>query len=912
MQHSSINGQRRHTGLRPLFKRKLLQSAVGLAVGATLLTPGLVLAEPTVADLQAENERLKQELEALKQNLKAKPEAAASTESDAAENSAEAPASSKATSASVKAPEEDRITQNVLDSVVVTARAREEIAQDVPLPVEVIGGKRLDRDNIVTINELVKVVPNLGVFGSNPRQTSISIRGIGKNSANDTLEPGVGVIVDGVVSSYVGQSWNDFNDLDRVEVLRGPQGTLLGKNTTLGAINITSKAPSFTPAYSVEGRVGEYDQMIGKFSATGPLVDDLLAYRASFFLNKQNGVLDNVWQSNGPSSSETWNETNRIGGKLQFLLTPTENLSIRTILDRTQSVENGNKSLLIDDPATFSDGTPRPITFSSRLSRSYFNNPDGSPYRPSLGDRNNIQDSQARPQRTDQGGGSVQVNWNLNESYSLTSITAYRGQEFDIKNGGATKFDIGNGGQQLSNRQFSQELRLNFVGEKAYDYQVGLYYLDAEVYSDDPSYFGADAGAFNASNAQYAALSDAKYRGLLRDSQDGVYRSYVLNPQTKSYAAFGQINWHLTDKATLTLGLRDTLEFKDGRNKRELDRIGKGITNADGSDNSKAASYGLDLGNAADLAAWNAAKALYRQAIGTNNAGFNGIYDWRGGQAIRDNSLGWLINPSYKLNETTLLYASVARGEKSGAVEFNSDAASPDYGRPLNVKPEKALDFELGFKTLLLDNRLMLNANLYYTQIQDYQGNVTVPDPTNANPNATRGFLGNIPEVIARGLEFSSAFAVTPNLRLNLSGAYNDAFYKEFDSVTTDVANPVLVDFSGRQLHGAPKVTLSYGADYNYFFGAGFRAHFFLNNAYRSGTYIGATQAASTYQDAYNLTDGGIGIGSANDKWEFSLIARNLFDKDYKTGAGSYSSSGAISEQPGYGRTFGLAFRAKM
>lgn len=908
---------------RQFFKRSILASAVSVAFGATLLVPGLAMAEPTVADLQAENQRLKQELESLKQGLKANKAETTQQNAESEAEPAEANASKAKTAAKVQ--EEERITQNVLDSVIVSARAREEVAQDVPLPIEVIGGKRLDRDNIVTINELVKAVPNLGVFGSNPRQTSISIRGFGKSSAQDTLEPGVGVIVDGVVSSYVGQSWNDFIDLDRIEVLRGPQGTLLGKNTTLGAINITTKLPSFTPSYNFEGRVGEYDQMIGKFSATGPLVDDVLAYRASFFYNKQNGALDNLWQSNGPSSNETWNETNRIGGRLQFLLTPREDLSIRTIFDRTQTVENSNKSLIVADPLTFADGTSRlpdpssPLaavrnraTFTSRLARSYFNNADGTPYRPQIGNGNNIEDSQARPQRTDQGGASIQATWNVNDAYTLTSITAYRGQEFDIKNGGATKFDIGNGGQQLSNRQFSQEFRLNFIGDKAYDYQVGLYYLDAEVYSDDPSYFGADAGAFNANNTQYAALSDAKYRGLLRDSQDGVYRSYVLNPQTKSYAAFGQINWHLTDKATLTLGLRNTLEFKDGRNKRELDRAGKAITNATGTDNSKAASYGLDLSNAADLAAWNAAKGLYRQAIGTNNAGFNGIYDWRDGKEIRDNSLGWLINPSYKLNDTTLLYASVGYGEKSGAVEFNNDAASADYGRPLNVDPEKATDYELGFKTTLLDNRLLLNANLYYTQIKGYQGTVVVPNPADPVPGSTRSFLGNIPEVVARGLEFTSAFAVTPNLRLNLSGAYNDAFYKEYDSVTTDVANPTLVDFSGKQLHGAPKVTLSYGADYNYFFGAGYRAHFFLNNAYRSGTYIGATQAASTYQDAYTITDGGIGIGNASDKWEFSLIARNLFDKDFFTGAGTYSGTGAITEQPGFGRTFGLAFRAKL
>src|SRR5687768_8752417 len=123
--------------------------------------------------------------------------------------------------------QEEKKPSFALDTVVVTARNREEIAQKVPLPVSVVGGKALDRDNVVSVNDLVKKVPNLGVFGSNPRQTSISLRGIGKNAANDTMEPSVGVIVDGVVSSYVGQSWNDFIDLDRIEVIRGPQGTLL-------------------------------------------------------------------------------------------------------------------------------------------------------------------------------------------------------------------------------------------------------------------------------------------------------------------------------------------------------------------------------------------------------------------------------------------------------------------------------------------------------------------------------------------------------------------------------------------------------------------------------------------------------------------------------------------------------------
>ena len=842
--HSSV--QPSSSSIARSFQRKLLGIAVGLVVGSTVIIPEIVVAQ--------------------EQN---KPVFA-------------------------------------LETVVVTSRNREEIAQKVPLPISVVGGKALDRDNIVSVNDLVKKVPNLGVFGSNPRQTSISLRGIGKNAANDTMEPSVGVIVDGVVSSYVGQSWNDFIDLDRIEVIRGPQGTLLGKNTTLGVVNIVTKAPSFKSGYTYEVRYGDYNELGGKVSATGAIIDDLLAYRGSIFFNKKDGVLDNVWQS-GP---ETWNETNRVGGRLQFLLTPDETLSARIIVDSIQSVENGNKSLLVSNgPEYFNDGVVRDPTFQSRLERDYFNNPDGTHYEPVYGN-NEIEDSQARPQRTEQGGVSVELKKLLNDEYTLTSITAYREQHFDIKNGGVTRFDIGNGGQQLWNDQTSQEFRLNYKGEKNYDYQIGLYYLDASVYSDDPTYYGADASAFNASNGQWNALRAPKYRGLLTDAQRGVYRSYVLEPKTESYAAFGQVNWHFTEKTTLTLGLRDTQEEKTGRNRRELDRPGVGITNATGTDNSKATNYGLDLTNAADLAAWNAAKALYRSAIGTGSAGDKGIYDWVDGDSISDNSVAWLLSPSYQLTNDVLLYGSLSSGEKSGAVEFNTDSSSPDYGQPQNVAPEKAENAELGFKSLLIDRRLLLNANLYYTQLTDYQSNLTEPDAT--QPSGFRTYLGNIPGVTAKGIEFETAFSVTPNLSVNLAGAYNRATYDEFFTTLPDISTTQLADYSGKQLHGAPKTTLTYGFDWHQAFGDGYGWNLFLNNAYRSDAYLIPSQSEYSLQEAYNVTDAGIGIDKGNGKYKLTLIIKNLFDEHYKTGAGTYSSTTAVTEQPAYGRAFSLAFRADL
>ena len=863
--------------------------AVLAAMAALAGTPALAADEPkTIAELQAENARLKKELETLKQRIPVAPEAApvAVPVARATPPAAAAPAAK---------PGSDGVVS--FDKIVVTSRNREEIAQDVPVPVSVVSGNTLDRDNVVSIEGLTQKVPNLGTFGSNPRQTSIAIRGIGKNTANDTMEPSVGVIVDGVTSSYVGQTWTDWVDVDRVEVIRGPQGTLLGKNTTMGVINVSTKAPSFTPGYTFEARGGDSNQLVGKFSATGPIADGVLAYRGSFFIDKKDGVFNNTWQS-GP---ETWNERFRVGGRLQFLLTPTEDLSARIIVDQIRSVENGNKSVLLNNgPTTFADGPARTTTFSSRLARAYFNNSDGTPYRPVYG-HNQIQDSQARPQRTEQGGLSAEINWRL-ANHTLTSITAYRSQHFDIKNGGVTRFDIGNGGQQLWNDQTTQEFRLSSdVGGKV-DYQVGLYYLSAHVYSDDPTSFGADAGAFNATNAQYTALSAPKYAGLLRASQDGVYRSYVLEPRTTSLALFGQLNWHLDERSTVTLGLRDTQEHKTGRNRRELDRAGSGLTNAAGTDDTKAASYGLNLGNAADLAAWNAAKALYVNAIGSQ-------YGWKEGQSINSNSLSWLISPSYKLTDDVLLYASVSQGEKSGAVEFVT-ASGALQGTPLNVLPEKVRDYELGFKSLLLNRSLLLNANLYHTKVTDYQATLTVPDATTTT--GTRSYLGNIPGVRARGLELEAAYNFTRNLRVNLNASYNDAIYLDFPTTAPDTSTTQLVNFAGRQLHGAPKYIVNTGVDYSHGLWDGYKGRVYLNNSYRSGTFLASNQSPFTYQQAYSLTDGGLGIGTIDGRYEVSLFGQNLFDKAYATGRSTYSSSGAVTWQPGYGRTVGVVFRAKL
>jgi iron complex outermembrane receptor protein len=198
---------------------------------------------------------------------------------------------------------------------------------------------------------------------------------------------------------------------------------------------------------------------------------------------------------------------------------------------------------------------------------------------------------------------------------------------------------------------------------------------------------------------------------------------------------------------------------------------------------------------------------------------------------------------------------------------------------------------------------------MYQTTVTDYQSNLTVEDATSTT--GLRTYLGNIPGVRARGLELEANLAATRKLKLNLNASFNRAVYLDYTTLAPDTSTAQLVNFAGRQLHGAPKVIVNAGFDYAHPIG-NYLGRVFLNNSYRSATYPAANQSENTFQAAYSLVDAGITFGSRDGRYELSLVGKNLTDKDYATGAGSYSGSGAVTVQPGYDQTFAVVFRAKL
>src|SRR5690606_36911904 len=185
---------------------------------------------------------------------------------------------------------------NLLSEVTVTARRRNETAQEVPIPISIVGGARLEEAGAFNVNRLKELVPSVQLYSSNPRNTGINIRGLGSpyGLTNDGLDPGVGFYVDGVYYARPAATTLDFIDIEQIEVLRGPQGTLFGKNTTAGAFNITTRKPSFTPSGAFELSYGNFGYIQAKASVTGPIIKDKLAGRFSFSGTQRDGTLYNV------------------------------------------------------------------------------------------------------------------------------------------------------------------------------------------------------------------------------------------------------------------------------------------------------------------------------------------------------------------------------------------------------------------------------------------------------------------------------------------------------------------------------------------------------------------------------------------------------------------------------------------
>ena len=426
-----------------------------------------------------------------------------------------------------------------LSEVVVTARRRTERAQDVPIPITTLNGDTLDKDGTLRLEDLSQKLPSANFQFTNPRQTSLAVRGLGNNPANDALESSVGVYLDNVYLGRPGMANVDLIDIDQVELLRGPQGTLFGKNTTAGVLNISTKAPSFTPEGVAEVSGGGVDYFQARAAYSGPLIGNELAGRISVVDSHQGGFVNDIY--NGGK----YNGYDRKGARGQLLFKPTGNFSLRIIGD----FNHEGSSCCASVPYSFGPQVLLPNGSYGQMLP--YKATQAGAITPTIDpDFRTTQINDAQYMQVNQGGASAEANWQLDSGYKITSISAYRSWGFLPTNDGDSLSisALRYAGQGVDDKQFSQELRLASPDGRAVEYVVGAYYFFQNQDNVAFSQYGPSAGAFYGS----AALNN-------------VYSQTRSNPTTDSTAAFAQATWHVARDLNLTGGIRETYEAKSLR-----------------------------------------------------------------------------------------------------------------------------------------------------------------------------------------------------------------------------------------------------------------------------------------------------------------------------------------------------------
>jgi len=590
--------------------------------------------------------------------------------------------------------------------IIVTAQKREQNLQDVPVAISVVSGEQLERSNVNSAEQLFQRVPTLTFRkGNTNKDSALSIRGVGTISFSSGVEPSVSTVIDGVVYARTGQQTSDFLDVERIEVLRGPQGSLFGKNASAGVINIVSREPGNELGGYVDAAWYEGNEYRIRGSIGGPLGDGIRASLTGFW-SQYDGNARNVFNNHKVNGYEHW------GVRGKVIAEPTDNLKITLIADYSKNSDNG-----------FADsiGTVFPSAFNNAVFI-----PSLAPL--TLDGKNKDIDNDLDPYTKDKNSGvSGQIDLDLG-GVTLTSITAYRHwYNFQVRDGDFRSdapsyvntgtasgdfllHDLGD----LKFDQFTQELRIASANPQFLEYVAGLYYYNTK----EVDYFNRVVTTCTASTLPTV--------GGLTPCAPGS-STYVTNQgdadfttKLTSYSAFGQLTANFTDAFRGIAGLRYT----------------------------------------EDKVAFDFAR------ISTSTTAFPGVNPaFSASGSIKEN--GWSGNAGlqYDVSDDVMAYGMYTRGYKGPALNVFFNMLGRDTG---GIAPEKADAYEVGLKTRLFDRRLTLNIAAFYAKYDNYQANFldlvagqVVTRLTNAGEVSTRGIEMDFNAAITDDLSLSGGFNYT-------------------------------------------------------------------------------------------------------------------------------------------------------
>lgn len=813
---------------------------------------------------------------------------------------------------------DDTNADDGLQRVIVTATKREQTLQDVPISVSVTTPATIDEAHITDLMDLQSVVPSLQVTQFNAvGQTNFIIRGFGNGAGNDGIESSVGVFIDGVYRSRSSSAMDNLPDVSRIEVLRGPQSTLFGKNVSAGAINIVTAAPQFNFSSSGSVEIGNYNLREAKAAITGP-ISDTVAFRLSASGEMRDGYLNNVVTDNKV------NNRDRSSFRADFLIKPNSDLSMRVIADYSQIKETccGAVSLL-NGPATQFIGAASPNGLGMPISN------------PAQKFDNAIAFNTDPTNRLTAKGISAQIDWKT-QLGNVTSITAYRDQSnSSMQDVDFTGADLANKDQGNNIHTFTQELRITGSDHDRVNWMAGAFFDKERINTGQTISYGSNLRAYadglsgRVPGALLSALP-APLRGALA-GHSNIYALELLQSlvtpsivpgstyfQTgqgirdyytmaeSSFSLFGNLDYAVTDKLTLTGGLGYLNDKKTAASNVTL--------------NDPFSS--LNLQNVPQFSALGLPPNLYGALGGlqfyygnaANHAPVN-FPNANEPSVLSGNKLTGALRANYDFGHTSV-YTSFSTGWKAGAFNLSSDSRPPDVngvGRTAN--PENVNLVEIGLKTTYSGG--FLNLAVFDQTIKNFQSN---------DYNGTGYSLVNAGQESTKGVEIDSAYAPTKWLALTGSATYLDPTYNSFtqapcvpyDTVQCPVnpATGLMPDFrslSGQRPAGIPKWTISTSATLSHDLGDGFRTYLRGEYDYSTPTQLDNTVPPDISTFGNRSVNASLGLVNKPNQYELMLWIRNL--TDFRTIVAAFptvAQSGSYSGFPNQPRTFGLTFRIKM
>ncbi len=799
-----------------------------------------------------------------------------------------------------------------VDEIVVTAQKREQNLQNVPIVVQVLGRQQLQDAGVKDIKDLTVLTPGLIVTSTSSEvSTTARIRGVGTVGDNLGLESSVGIVIDGVYRPRNGVGFGDLGELSRVEVLKGPQGTLFGKNTTAGVINVVTGKPTFKLGGDVEATVTNYDGYGGSASLNVPIIDDKLAVRF-FFADRERRGFQSVLTGAGPRTRTDDGNRNFYTIRAQVLWEPTSNVEVLFIADHTkrkeaccaavQILEAGATQNILRALDPINGGVAQGVL--NPFNRVAYSNRD-------------------TPQILEETGFSGQIDWTTPwlGGAKLTSITAYRHWQRkgftdpDYTTVDILQYDPARFGSKFN--QFSEELRLaGRVGKL--DWLIGGFYAREDLTQNVSLRYGSQF-------EQYASLlfsggTNPALVGTILGRTPGT--SFVAgqgqednyDQRERNLAFFTNNNFHVTDKFEITVGARYTDELK---------RFTALYNNTDGGIGCATA-----LSRAAIPSLTGTIGATSGLTCGTfQNPNFNNLRNY---QRKAEQQLTGTVKADYRFSSELLTYASYARGYKAGGFNldrsvlcsFTINASCTQRFQPnldTSFKRETVDSFEAGFKSTLLDRKLLFNATAFYQNYQNFQLNTF---------NGLIFTVVSVPKVTTAGADVDFVWFAAEGLTLNGGVTYADTKYGNdiagalgatgkctslAAGAPATAGTPAGCSLlPGSRLSLAPLWSATLGASYSHKLGESFMGRASIDAKYNSEYNTGSDLNPVKLQKAYTIVNARVSVAPVSDAISLELFAQNLFNQNYiQVAFDATAQSRTYNAFLGSPRVFGATVRAK-